>query len=186
MISTILTYPKILTYDNLPDRGLLLGKTSTQTVSIIDFLIDNIQLPAHFKMLVKPNENRSIITKKFSPIFGQKESTRNSAIGWDPADTKEYLSDIIRVKSGELNVMKFKNSSGNINCSAFHRGERNYVKYIKDIENLSLLHRVDSVGGLRYEIFLLVKSFPTFSTVNTTFCSSKKILFSGKKRCFCL
>ena len=140
MISTILTYPKILTYDNLPDRGLLLGKTSTQTVSIIDFLIDNIQLPAHFKMSVKPNENRSIITKKFSPIFGQKESTRNSAIGWDPADTKEYLSDIIRVKSGELNVMKFKNSSGNINCSAFHWGERNYVKYIKEIENLSLLH----------------------------------------------
>lgn len=140
MSSTILTYPKILTYDNLPDRGLLLGKISTQTISITDFLIDNIHLPAHFKMSVKPNENPSIITKKFSPIFGQKESTRNSAIRWYPTDTKDYLSDIIGVRSSELIVMKFKNSSGNINCSAFHRGGRNYVKYIKEIKNLSLLH----------------------------------------------
>ena len=49
----------MLAYDDLTDPGLLNGKTLIQTVSIV----------------VKTNENQSVKSKKFNPMFQKKVFT---------------------------------------------------------------------------------------------------------------
>ena len=74
----------MLTYDDLPDPGLLHGKTLTQKVPV----------PAYHKTLIKTSKSKSIITQKFNLIFWEKATTSCYGPSEILADNKDCLSDI--------------------------------------------------------------------------------------------
>ena len=83
-------------------------------------------------MFVKTNENQSIITKKFTPIFLEKDTTDCCDLNETRADIKDCLSDIIGVISKLIKVT-FRKSPGNINSWV----ELNYVICIGEVDNSS-------------------------------------------------
>ena len=108
---------KMLRYDNLANPESSQWNPSSKLFWLTSFWVDNIQLLAHHKKVLKTNQNQSIITKKFNVILQGKGYYGLPWSWWDTA-AHQRLINITGLISKFIGV-KFKYSLGAINYSMF-------------------------------------------------------------------